>query len=58
MSATDINRLLIVFAMLELALAAVLIGYFRTYAIGASQIVIGMSLIAVATASGKKKNNG
>jgi hypothetical protein len=57
-SPTDIRRLLIVFAVLELLLAGVMLFVFHNVAIGGSQGAIGMSLIAVAAATGKKKSNG
>jgi len=54
----DLRRLLFVFAVLELVLAALMMFVFHNVVIGASQVAISMSLIAVAVSSGKKKSNG
>ncbi len=58
MSPADTKRLLIIFAVLEFVLGAVMIVVFDNLAIGANQIAIGASLVAVAAATGKKKSNG
>jgi len=58
MKSADVKRLLLVFAVLEFGLAAVMFVVFRHVAIGASQVAIGTSLIAMAVATDKKKSNG